>query len=195
MEKIENRTASLLRVLLSVMLFAAAFSAFPQQAFAEGGVTLVKVWAGSRGVHDVWPGPVDSYNLSLEFDKNVSYPNQGDDAFVRENLEKVYVMDSAGRRVDSIVTEGASGPEDKTVIYLRATDWLAPLSEYTVVARAGIRAKSGVDATAVEYRTMFTTGAECSVGLNVYQISALVVCGLALVIGLIVSSVRKKRAR
>ena len=180
---------------LTIVLIVVLMCPMPSAAYADGGVSLVQVWAGSQGVDDVWPGPVDGYNLSLEFDKNVSYANQQDDAFVSDNLAKVYVVDGSGRRLDSIVTAGASGPDDKTVIYLRATEWLVPLAKYTVVAEAGIRAKNGEDATAVEYRSTFTTSADCANGLTVYQNVALCVVAAAAMLGAVAAFLRRRRAR
>ena len=180
---------------LTIALIAVLVCLAPSVARADGGVTLVKVWAGSQGVDNVRPGPVDGYNLTLEFDKNVSWPDRGNDAFVQENLAKVYVVDGSGRRVGGIVAEGASGPDDKTIIYVRATEWLAPLANYTVVAEAGIQAKNGKDATAVEYRAPFKTGADCANGLTVYQNVAIGALGFAAVLGAAVALLRRRRAR
>ena len=114
---------------------------------------------------------------------------------MRENLAKVYVVDGAGKPVGGVVAEGASGSEDKTIIYVRTTEWLAPLAEYTVVAEAGIRAKNGKDATAVEYRAPFRTGADCANGLTVYQSVAICVAALAGMLGAAVAFLHRRRAR
>lgn len=185
---------------LGLKAFTAAFSlalvlslfVFSQSAFA---LELERVWTGVDS-DEMSTVPGGAYNVSLVFDGNVSYASSGTDgaSFVEENLAKVYVVDAQGKRVDSFAAKGASSRDEQKVIYLMSSEWLNPVSEYTIVVEAGVRSAHG-EVTKVEYRSVVGTTSQTPFGLSIYQVWGIAGATIALFVGILTAIVRKKAAR
>ena len=197
METTSNRMAYYLTVVrclyrIIVLLVVVFLCTVPIEAHADDGVHLVKVMAGENLV-GASPAPSEIGNVCLEFDKNVSYMTGDDAVIVAENLSRVYVLDGEGNHVESVVARTAGTHDERKLIYLRATEWLPPLTEFTVVAEEGIRAKSG-EISIREYRAKFTTGPGCSNGFTVYENVSIVAFVVILLSGTAGAFVRRRRA-
>lgn len=180
--------------LLVAVLSCALVAVMPSTAHAEGGVSFV----GTVGadLEAVSPEATDIWTLALEFDKNVGYANPGEDAtFIKENIQKVHLLDAQGNEVEGCTVRAGSGRDDRRIIYVQATEWLKPLSTYTVHIDAGIQAANGTDVSSQPYDVQFVTSGECSNGLTIYQNVLIPVCILAVAAGLAFAMFRSRKER
>lgn len=188
----ERAWRALRRALIPAALSCALIGSLPALAHAEGGVTFVGV-AGADA-ESVSPAPATAYTLSLKFDKNVGYANPGaDTAFIEENVQKVHLLDARGNEVEGCTVRAGNGRDDRRIIYVQATEWLKPLSTYTVHIDAGIQAANGTDVSAQPYDVTFRTSAECPNGLTLYQNVLIPACILMLAAGVVVMVIRTRR--
>lgn len=190
-----SRALSVLGCLLVVAVLACALMGLRvPSAYADGGVLFV----GAVGVdvENVSPKPSPAYTVALEFDKNVGYANQGQDtSFIAENVQKVHLLDSRGNEVEGVEVRTGSGRDDRRIIYVRATEWLAPLTAYTIHIDAGIQAANGADVSAEPYDVSFRTSAEMPNGLTLYENVLIPACIVAVVAGIAVMVVRGRKER
>lgn len=168
------------------------FSAVP--AYADGGVSFVGAWP--EELDSVSPAPALAYTLSLQFDKNVGYDNAGTgDGFIQENTQKVHVLDDQGNEVEGIIVRPGSSREERQLLYVQATEWLKPLTTYTVRIDEGIQAANGTDVSTQAYEVQFTTSAECPDGLNVYQNILIPGSIIVVVGGVVAATIRTRKER
>lgn len=177
------------RLFFSIVISAAfAFlftGAHPLPALADGGVSFVGT--GTTNFDTLTYNTVTGrYRITLIFDKNVGYADAGrDDAFIENNVEKVHVLDAQGNEVEGLTVCAGSSREERQLLYVDITEWLAPLTTYTVYIDEGIQAANGVDVSTESYEFTFRTSAQCSNGLSLYQniliptFIILIVCGVA----------------
>lgn len=171
------------------------FSAVP--AYADGGVSFVGAWP--EELDSVNPAPnlmAAGWTLSLHFDKNVGYDNAGTgDEFIQENTQKVHVLDDRGNEVEGIVVHPGSSREERQLLYVQVTEWLKPLTTYTVRIDEGIQAANGTDVSTQAYEVQFTTSAECPNGLNVYQNILIPGSIIVVVGGIVAATIRTRKER
>jgi hypothetical protein len=181
--------------------------AAPTTALADGGVTstganffcetssMTEVAAGvDAAVEGVTPEPQAIFAV-VAFDKNVAWGRGGDETFAKENCEKVHVVDMGGNELAQTEVYTISDKDYRQFIYIRLNDWLAPLTTYRIVVDSGIQAANGEDVSEVGYVYEFTTGAQCSNGLTIYENVLIPVVVIVFVAGVLVQVVRVRRNR
>ena len=210
---------------LAALLAALGWALAPVPAYADGGVNLVRIAAGSeRGgsamdvtvepggeVADVptqpagaaiddgqLPDTVSSlaYFAVLEFDKNVSYAREGVDAgFIEDNLTRVHLLRADTGEEVPIRTRPGGSMEERQLIYVEHDGWLDPLTVYDLVVDEGVAAANGTDATTQAYLLRMTTNDVADNGLTVAQNVLLVAIPAVVAAGVAVAVVRRVRAR
>lgn len=183
---------------MCVLLFAACLAPVAAApAFADGGVHYTGIYFGSAKPDAVPPEPHLGYLAVLEFDKNVSFANDGrDDAFIQQNIDKVHVRRAwDGTEVGGFAIKPGGTREERQLIYINNDEWPAPITAYEIVMEPGIAAANGQDVTDREYVVTFTTGPQCENGLSIYQNVGIPVGIALLVAGAVVQAVRVHRRR
>lgn len=128
---------------------------------------------------------------SLQFDKNVSYAQNGkDDGFVDNNVSKIHLQTADGRDVEGFWAEGTHSHAERQVIYLRLSERLQPASTYRVVVDQGIEAANGSDVTSQPYVFEFTTTDDLGNGLTIHALVAGAAVALAVATGIGAGCVR-----
>lgn len=194
------RQAAFGSLVLGALLLALAFAllglaALPQHAFADGGVEVTDVYFCRGDVTDaVSPEPSQSWYISIQFSKNVSYANDGrDDAFVSKNAALVHLVGPDGSEVEGYTVKPGNSRESRQIIYIVTDVWLAPLTTYQVIVDAGVIAANGTDVLAEPYVFKFTTSAQCSNGLSLYENVGIPLIAGLLALGVVVQVVRVRR--
>lgn len=130
--------------------------------------------------------------VQLQFDKNVSYAQEGrDDSFLEENAKRLHLRYMDGTDVEGAEPYLFNTRESRQWLGIRTLQWLRPLTEYQVVVDPGIMAANGMDVTDQEYVVTFKTGPECEDGVNAYAKMAIALVIFAVVVGIAVSVVRQ----
>jgi hypothetical protein len=194
-------------------------------AFADGGVEMVHVWYGDGGTTDpyledgttdVSPAPTGgtnwvyneeaqageqeaftSWKFALQFSKNVSWARNGEDgAFVEHNLALISLERADGKPMDATYRVRAGNSQDeRTVIYIDLLSRLSPLTDYRIVADAGITAANGEDVSAVRYEINFRTDATLPGGMTVFGVIAIACFAVFIAAGLAIGALRLRRRR
>lgn len=187
------------RLFFSIVISAAlAFlftGAHALPASADGGVSFVGTTSSTSELS--YSTVSGYYRIALEFDKNVGYADAGRDAaFIENNIEKVRVLDAQGKEIEEdYVVHAGSSREERQLLYVDITEYLAPLTTYTVYIDAGIQAANGVDVSTESYEITFRTSAQCSNGLSLYQNISILTCVILIACGVTAGIVRTRKER
>lgn len=178
-----------------VIVGLALLLCMPQAAWADGGVEVTEVYLRGNSLPDsVSPEPSSPWLASVQFSKNVSYANDGrDDAFVDANAQRVHLVGPGGKDVEGVRIVPGESRESRQIICIATDEWLSPLTTYHIVVDAGVVAANGVDVLDEEYSFAFTTSAQCSNGLSLYENVGIPLFALVLVAGAVVQVVRVRR--
>lgn len=167
----------------------------PPAAWADGGVEVSEIYLrGNSSSDSVSPEPSSPWLASVQFSKNVSYANDGrDDAFVDDNVQRVHLVGPDGKDVEGVRIVPGESRESRQIIYIATDEWLSPLTTYHIVVDAGVVAANGADVLDEAYSFAFTTSAQCSNGLSLYENVGIPLFALVLVAGAVVQVVRVRR--
>ena len=137
----------------------------------------------------------DMWDIAISTNGKLRNKAGKNDTLAKENVDKVILQRADGSSVEGWSASIGTGEDDAGTIYIDFQKRLAPLAEYRIVLKSGIRSAGGASFSSDE-TISFKTDAECDNGLTVYQNVLIVVAAACIAVGIVVEARRvRKRLR